>query len=328
MKIAVGFIAYEEASARYLADFLTSLERALLFLPEQDYRVFAYDNSPAGGHNRHIVEAFNYGSGSVPRLRQPIDYSGEGRNRGFSQAYNIMIRKAAVLGAEYFLVINPDTCLNPDAIQQLLAALEAAPAAAAAAPKLLVWDFLNRRKTEQIDSLGIYVRPGLVFRDLGQGERDFEFTRREKIIGPSGAAGLYRLSALTAVAETAGGQAAQYFDESFFMYKEDCDLAYRLYRAGKSCLTVPEAVIYHDRTATAIGRGLSRTVRGRQEKSRQVRAWSFRNQHLIYLKHWPQEEWWSRLLIVARSLVFLIFSLIFEQFLLKEYREVWRLRNR
>ena len=45
MKLAVGFLTYNEASAKYLAEFLPSLETALKFLSVTDYQVYAFDNS-------------------------------------------------------------------------------------------------------------------------------------------------------------------------------------------------------------------------------------------------------------------------------------------
>ena len=312
MKLAVGIITYNDLSAKYLADFLPSLKEALNFLKPDDYQVYAFDNSaPEHQENRIILSSEPYSF---------VKYSGRGVNLGFSRAYNILITSAYNDQAEYFLVINPDTVLEKDAIKKLLAALENDAKLASASPKILRWDFLNRLKTKTIDSLGIILKPGLRFADLGQGVEDQGQFDQASILGPSGAAGLFRLSALKKVVEyNDASKNSQYFDERFFMYKEDCDLAYRLFLAGYKSALVPTALVYHDRTAASSGRSLWHILQDRNRKSRQIRSWSFRNQHLLFVKHWSQQNLASKIVIIYRVLAMFIFSLILEQFLLKQY---------
>ena len=310
MKLAVGFLAYNEATAKYLGDFLPSLRGALSFLKPDDCRIYAFDNSDKGNlENSRLLAGY-----------QEIVYLSQGRNLGFSRAYNLLIGEAIKAGAEYFLVINPDTLIEPEAIRSLIAALDSDGSLGSAAPKIRRWDFDNGRKTEYIDSLGLILGPGLKFSDLKQGEKDDGCNSALPILGPSGAAGLFRLSSLKKVAED-----GRYFDERFFMYKEDCDLAYRLFLAGYSSRLVPDAVVYHDRTAAVSGQGIKDFWQGRKAKSRQVRAWSFRNQHLIFYKYWKKQDIVNKGIIAAKVLSMFIFSLIFEQFLLKQYCCLFRI---
>ena len=44
--------------------------------------------------------------------------------------------------------------------------------------------------------------------------------------------------------------AGEYFDEDFFAYREDADLAWRAQLLGWSCLYVPEAIARHGRRVT------------------------------------------------------------------------------
>jgi GT2 family glycosyltransferase len=103
------------------------------------------------------------------------------------------------------------------------------------------------------------------------------------------------------------------------MYKEDCDLDYRLFLAGWLSRQIPEAIIYHDRTAAGVGRNYLARMLNRRQKSRQVRSWSFLNQHLIFVKHWNKQNLANKLKIIFRGLLFFIFSLILEQYNLKNY---------
>lgn len=312
MKLAVGIITYNEVSAKYLADFLPSLKAALAFLKPDDYQVYAFDNStPEFTDNRDILQAPSY---------QFIKYASSGRNLGFGRAYNILIESALKDGAQYFLVINPDTILEPAAIRELVAALDNDGSLASVSPKILRWDFVGRSKTNIIDSGGLILKPGLSFSDLGQGQEDKGQFDGAEILAPTGAAGLFRLSALKNIAESRGqSNQKQYFDERFFMYKEDCDLAYRLFIAGYKSRLVATSLIYHDRTAASSGQNLEQILQDRRRKSRLIRSWSFRNQHLLFVKHWSKQNIGSKMSIIYRILLMFIFSLILEQFLLKEY---------
>jgi len=326
MKLAVGFITYNETTAKYLGDFLPSLKTALEFLTPNDYRIYAFDNS----------DRMDLTNNRILSRHQEIEYFCLGYNLGFARAYNVLIREAIKDGADYFLVINPDTILEPEAINRLVAALDNDNHLGSVVPKILRWDFIRHQKTDIIDSLGLILKPGLKFLDLGQGAKDIIKNKEEdkkedrafKILGPSGAAGLFRLSALEKVAPTRSQEKYfQYFDERFFMYKEDCDLAYRLFLAGYGSQSVPEAIIYHDRTAAVSGGGIKNFWRDRQSKSRKIKAWSFRNQHLIFLKHWKKQNIVNKIIICFKILFSLIFSLILEQFLLKEYITAFRLNR-
>ena len=312
MKLTVGFLTYNDSSAKYLADFLPSLKDALGFLKPEDYRVLVFDNSDAGNNfNKESIEAFNL---SNPDF---LEYFHTAGNLGFSRAYNILINYSARLKSEYFLVINPDTVLEKDTISELVFALDKNSELSSASPKIRRWDFAVNTKTSIIDSCGLILKNGLRFKDLGQGQLDDKRFDKFSILGPSGAAGLFRLSALEKVKEN-----DYYFDEHFFMYKEDCDLAYRMYLNGAKSALIPTSIMYHDRTAASSGQGILENLSDRRKKSRQVRSWSFRNQHLIFVKHWAKQNFLSKLAIIFQVLLFGFFSLTLEQFLLKEYKGI------
>ena len=82
---------------------------------------------------------------------------------------------------------------------------------------------------------------------------------------------MYRRSVLAEV----GG-----FDDAFFLYIEDTDVAMRAQLLGYPCLYVPDAVTLH------IGGG---SLKGRED----VRArYCLRNYLLFLLKDWPREWLW------------------------------------
>ena len=318
MKLAIGFINYNQSSSPYLPYFLESLEQALKFANLEDYLVLSFDNSDQDfKENEKIIDTFLSKNNNF-KLRK-INNS---ENVGFARAYNIMIKEAVYLSFDFFLVLNPDIILNEDSIALLINEIYQNKDLAAIAPRIMFWDFKNLVKTEVIDSLGIGMKNPLNFFDIGQGEKylkDVDYKERvDKVIAPSGAAGIYRLSLLKNISQRNG----VFFDERFFMYKEDCDLAYRMHIAGLKSRTLMEAVFYHDRTTSSFGLGFLGSIFFRYKKSKRARAWSFRNQHFIYIKHFNSQNFTSKFLIIIKMLLFFFFSLILEQYLLKEYSKI------
>lgn len=306
-KIGVGFITYGGITAKYLPYFLPSL----FAQTEKNFFVLAFDNTEEK-NNLNIKYLNNHYS--------QVKVLSVSRNIGFARAYNKLIEKAIKREAEYFLAINPDMILEPQALEEMVKELKADKKLAAVSPKILRWDFENRKKTKIIDSCGIVLENGLRFRDAGQGEVDQGQYDNAPIIGPSGAAGMYRISALEKIKEN-----GQYFDERFFMYKEDCDLTYRFYLAGFKAKCIPNAIVYHHRTVSSRGKGFWQIILGRREKSKQVKKWSFFGQQIIFLKYWHQQNSFDKLVILWQEFKMIVFILLFEPYLLKELYRAWRL---
>ena len=325
MKLAIGFITYNESSSLYLPYFLASLKEALNFAGLDDYLVFCFENSSLGYlENKNLIK--NFLAANPDFNLQQLTSGGE--NLGFAKPYNLMIEAAKTWRADYFLIINPDTMLSQESIWLLLEPLLRDNNLSATAPRIMSWNFEQLKRHNLIDSFGIGCKRGLKFFDIAQGEEYQEEKKEEylflakNILGPSGAAGLYRLSALEQVAETRAGK-KEYFDERFFMYKEDCDLAYRLHHQGLKSSFIFEAVIYHDRTTKSLGPNVINFFKTRAQKSRLARAWSFRNQHFIFIKHFSSQSFLSKIMVIVKIFSILVFSLIFEQFLLKEYKKIY-----
>lgn len=246
-----------------------------------------------------------------------IIHDNTNNNLGFSRAYNLMIDEARQKGATYFFVVNPDIYLEPSVLEKLVAALDKDLSLTAVAPKLKQWDFKNNNFTNIIDSCGLGLKNCLHFFDYGQGEVDRGQYDEQLISGPGGAAGLWRISDLLKLREN-----GQYFDEHFFMYKEDCDLIYRAQLAGCRSILVPEAIGYHDRTSAA-GSLLKRFL-NRFKRSRQVNRWAFTNQHFLFIKYWRRQSFFSKLLGLGRIKVMFFEALLLEQYLLPCYKTIFK----
>ncbi|PIV50568.1 hypothetical protein COS18_04690 [Candidatus Falkowbacteria bacterium CG02_land_8_20_14_3_00_36_14] len=324
VKLIIGFIIYGKEIYKYLPYFLDSLKKQAY----KDYKILAVDNSDMEDKDN---ESFDF----IKKNYLEIKIEQAGKNLGFARAHNRIISQVMAAGAKYYLSLNSDMILEPDAIEKMVQAMEADGALGSASPKIFKWGFPNNRKTKIIDTCGIVLQPGLRFEDLGQEQKDDGRFDKAEILGPSGAAAMYRLSALEKVKTSpqpspcrGEGEKSEYFDELIFMYKEDCDLAYRLFLSGYKSKFVSEAVVYHDRTISAKGNNNWQIALNRLNKSKQAKNWAFLNQHIIFIKYWKPQNFKNKLAIIWYALKMFLFVLIFEQYLLGQYVKLYKLRKR
>lgn len=225
-------------------------------------------------------------------------------NLGFAAAANQGITAST---GEYVLLVNPDVTFGPGFIHTLVAALEAEPEAGSAAPKLL------RPGGRVIDSAGLSMLKYRKAVDRGRDEEDSgQYDAPGRVFGGTGAAVLFRKSALND-ARVMG----EYFDEAFFAYKEDVDLAWRMNLLGWKCVYVPAAVATH-------GRGWKTTSRKDVPKS--VRRHSFKNHYLTILKNDDPVNMLIHLPWVAfYDLKLFVYALLREPFLFGAIRDIIKL---
>ncbi len=200
------------------------------------------------------------------------------RNLGFCAAHNRAIHDSA---ADYVLVLNPDVVLEPSFIDVMIRALDADQTAGSASGKLWRWEAGTVEPAEAparqgaaaiLDTTGIYLTPNQRHFDRGSGERDIgQYETCEYVFGASGAAAFYRRDMLDSV--RAG---SEYFDEAFFAYREDADLAWRAQWMGWRCLYVPEACGYHARQVLP---------ERRPRLPAAINMHSFKNRFLLRLKN-------------------------------------------
>ncbi len=101
------------------------------------------------------------------------------------------------------------------------------------------------------------------------------------MFGACGAAALYRRSMLLSIAD---GEEAEYFDERFFAFYEDLDLAWRARRRGWRAAYRHRAVGYHARGGTS-ARGGPRRVAAMLGRSPEVRFHVAKNRYLTILRN-------------------------------------------
>ncbi len=320
-KIGVGFILYE--SIEYLPYFLENLYK-------QDYKNLQF--YAVNSNLKEDCPDVKYLKEKYPQIKiiQPKN------NTGFAKGHNLMIRQAIKDGCEFYLCLNFDLLLEQNFISELLNSILKDNKNACATGKIKVWDFKNKDtaqdfgKTNFLDSTGLKITKEHRFLDRGQGEIDYgQYDKEEKVFGSSGTACLFRLSSLKDVAFTNEKGEKEFFDELMFMYKEDVDLAYRLQWAGYNCIYTPKAVAYHDRTVKSSGKGIFSIIKNRWNRNPKYKQWSWLNHHIILKKFIDNNYSWKvRLATFFYEIKTFIYILFFETYLLKQYWELFKLRNK
>ena len=256
-KVLVSVVTFN--SARYLASCLDSLDA-------QTYRnieIRLWDNA---SKDRSLEVA-------AARSRS-VSVEASSRNVGFCAAHNRIISSTA---SDYVLVLNPDVELAPDYTETLVRALEKDTSAGSATGKLRRW-FPGRMEPSPqgeeatLDTTGMYFTKNQRHLDRGAGEADRgQYECSEYVFGASGAAAFYRRAMLDDIR-----MGNEYFDESFFAYREDADLAWRAQWMGWRCLYVPEA----------LGRHVRRVLPERRAAlPPEINMHSFKNRFLLRIKN-------------------------------------------
>jgi GT2 family glycosyltransferase len=200
------------------------LPRALDALGAQTVRpnrTIVVDNASGDGSPETVAERYPH----VELI--PLE-----RNAGFAAANNVGVRAAG--DCEWVALLNPDAFPSPGWLEALLGAARENPR-----HSFFGSHMLQARDPDRIDGLGdAYHVSGLSWR-REQGRRAVgrraPFTAVDTFSACAGAA-LYRRDVFL----EAGG-----FDETFFCYIEDSELAFRLRLQGHRCRYVPEAEVLH-----------------------------------------------------------------------------------
>lgn len=158
-------------------------------------------------------------------------------NRGFTGAVNAGIAQAK---GSLVALLNQDAEADPRWLEEMAYAADAHPEAGAIACKIMLFDqrdrFHSAGDNYRLD--GIPVNRGVWQKDEGQ------YDDKTEVFAACGGAAAYRRRVLDEVG---------WFDESFFMYCDDVDLAWRQQLAGWRTVFAPSAVVFHYLSASGGG---------------------------------------------------------------------------
>jgi len=186
-----------------------------------DFEVIVVDNGSRDGSPEYIEENYPW-----------VRLAKNNENLGFAGGTNAGIRAAK---GEFILTLNNDSRADSRFIEELIKPM-ADPEVGVCAAKMLFPD-------GRINSAGICISRSGAAWDRGMFEPDrgqYEFV--EEVFGACAGAALYRREMLDEIG---------LFDEDFFLYLEDVDLAFRARLAGWKCLYVPGARVIHHHGGTA-----------------------------------------------------------------------------
>jgi len=271
-KITFQIVTYN--SERFLPGCLKSIFNQT----RRDFQVFIIDNNSQDDTVKYIKNNF-----------PEVTVFENKKNVGFSKANNQGIQ---LLHSPYIVFINPDIILEPDWLEKIMNKVgdEKYKDHGSFGGKLLKLRVLDYEideveKTTTIDSLGLKQLNSFRFVELGAGEDEGKWQNTFDVFGHSCSLVLYRREVLDSTAiKTERGR--EYFDEDFFFYKEDVDLAWRINTLGWKSLAVVDAVAYHIRTMA----GSEKTskfdlIKNKRKQSKLARYYSYRNHFLLLLKN-------------------------------------------
>jgi GT2 family glycosyltransferase/glycosyltransferase involved in cell wall biosynthesis len=222
--VAVSTIVVNHERRDLLRSCLTSLKRAHEGVEERTELVVV-DNGSTDGSVDLVRQHFP----DVVLVTLP-------RNQGFAGGLAAGI---AAAGGDWIAVFNNDTTVEPDAVAVMLDAARSSDRVGSVAAQMRFADrrdILNSAGLE-LDRLGIAAD-----RLVGSRVGDHRERQPYEVFGATGGAALFSRDMLDEIGS---------FDDTFFAFFEDVDVAWRAHAHGWTALYAPGAVVYHHHSATA-----------------------------------------------------------------------------
>jgi GT2 family glycosyltransferase len=222
-----------------------------------------------------------------------------GENLGYPKGNNVGLRAlgyremgaAAADAPRYALLLNPDTEVPPDGLCAMLRFMDAHPEVGAAGPRLILPDgSLDKacRRSFPTPLISLYHYAGLAKlfpRSRTFGRYNMTYLDPDVETEVDSVVGAY-MQVRRAAIEQAG-----LLDETFFMYGEDLDWAFRIKSEGWKIVYHPSVTVRHVKRAAS-----------RQSKRAQREFW--RAMLIFYRKHYrATTPWWLHSLVMTGLLL-------------------------
>jgi GT2 family glycosyltransferase len=216
-------------------------------------------------------------------------------NGGFAFANNLGLRLTdfdddglpGPQAPRYALLLNPDTVLPPTALVDMVAFMDEHPDAGAAGPKLVRLDGsldLACRRAFPTPEVSFYQKTGLskLFpRSRLFSRYNMTYVDPDELIEVDSVAGAFMIVRREAIAQ------AGLLDESYFMYGEDLDWAFRMHQLGWKVYYYPQVQVLHVKRAAS-------------RHSRRAQREFYRAMDIFYRKHYAADTpWWFHFIIVT-----------------------------
>lgn len=207
-------------------------------------------------------------------------------NVGYAQANNRGLKSQK---ARYYLLLNPDTVLLPEALGGMLSFMEEHPRAGIAGPKLVMADGrldLACRRGFPTPEVSFYRLSGLsrLFpKSKRFGRYNLTYLDPDQVSEVDSVVGAFMMIREETLEEVG------YLDEEFFLYGEDLDFAYRAKGLGWKVYYNPQVEVLHYKR------------RSTSQNRKRARYEFYRAMYLFYRKHYAESTplWLHWLVIVG-----------------------------
>jgi len=219
--VSLTALAVLVVNFRRAADTLECLD-SLLRIQEPRFDIFLVDNG-SGEEDAMLLSKY------AARYPERITFFADSQNRGFTGAHNRLFADILSRGLyQYLLLLNNDTVVEPDFLAQMLTRIDRSQRIEMVAARMMKYD-----DRTCIDNLGItFYKCG-----LASNRKSVE----DPLLGPCGGCALYTADLLQHIYQVT----SEYFDDQFFCYAEDTDLAWRAVLLGYRAAYAEDAVVYH-----------------------------------------------------------------------------------
>ncbi len=208
-------------------------------------------------------------------------------NTGFAKATNQAIRLSR---GRYVLLLNPDTLLSPSAIPMMVHFLDQHPRAAAVGPRVLNCNGETTESYAPFPGLSVALRGARIMMTASYNCLLESVPSEPKIVDwICGACMMVRKEALKQVG---------LLDEGFFMYWEETDLCWRLWKQGWEVYYLPQAHIIH------YGAGSSAQVSDKPYLNGLLLNEWIASAHRFLRKHYSPWAWAACFAVAAISILF------------------------
>ncbi|MBU2566755.1 glycosyltransferase [Patescibacteria group bacterium] len=275
--ISVNIVTWN--SMAYLPSLFDSLDEQ-----DADFRIIVVDNASTDGSGSFVTD----GRPHVTMLRNMNNF---GFTRGHNQAIQLSLSgwQGQDLANRYIFVCNPDLECDPKCLSEMTKFMDEHPDIDACMPKLyqahMRIDEADQKTTDRtniLDATGMVLTKARRAYDRGASEPDQgQYDGSIEIFGVCGAASFFRASSVIRIMDE-----NQFYDDAFFAYKEDLDIAWTMRRLNMKSAFVPSAIAWHHRRAPSQPRhGWLKAFKSRQYKPAFVNYLSTRNHTWTLLKH-------------------------------------------
>lgn len=201
------------------------LESILKTVDILTYEIIVVDNASSDGSVEMLARQY-------PEVR----VIGNKENRGFGVANN---QGFAVMQGKYALLINTDAVLTDQAVKKLWSFAEGYPQAAIVCGQLLNADGTKQNSIASFPTLLTIATNTSLLEYLFPGKypsKRYDHSKPLEVDSAIGACMMIRKEALDKVG---------FFDDRYFFFFEETDMAYAMRHAGWKIYQVPDALIYH-----------------------------------------------------------------------------------